>query len=205
MAKNYASLAFTDEVKKIQEKMGSRATYARLEKNTYVDGLTQNEVSYIAGMDSFYLATIGENGFPYIKYRGGPKGFVKVLDAKRIGFIDFSGNKQYISVGNIATHPNVSLIMVDYPTRSRLKILAKVEIINIKEAPDLYNTLDLDGYPFKPERMMVFHIEAYDWNCHQHITPKYTLEDIQDAFASQHEYITKLETEIKELKASVQE
>lgn len=204
MAKNYPSLAFTDEIKKMQEKMGSRSAYARLEKNTYVDGLTQNEVAYIAAMDSLYLASIGENGYPYIQFRGGPKGFVKVLDAKRIGFIDFSGNRQYITTGNLVTHPNVSLIMVDYPSRSRLKILAKAEVIELKDAPELYKILDLDDYKFKPERMMVFHIEAYDWNCHQHITPKYTVEEIQEAFALQQEYIKKLEAEIKMLKAKVE-
>lgn len=203
MAKNFAELAFTDAVKKMQERLGSRSSYARLEKDTYVDGLTENEIDFIAQRDSFYMATIGENGYPYIQHRGGPKGFVKVLDANRIGFIDFRGNMQYVSVGNIATHNNVSLIMVDYPARARIKILAKAHIVELKDDPALYDLLDLDEYKFRPERMMVLDIEAYDWNCPQHITPRYTVEDIKEIFASQLGHITQLEEEIKTLKATI--
>ena len=205
MAKNFAALAFTDAVKAMQEKLGSRASYARMERDTYVDGLTENEIDFIAQRDSFYMASIGENNFPYIQHRGGPKGFVKVLDAKRIGFIDFRGNMQYISVGNIATNNNVALIMVDYPARARLKILAKAEIVELKDNPALYDLLDLSDYKFKPERMMVLHVEAYDWNCPQHITPRYTVEDIEEAFAGQREHITKLQIEVKELKQKLKE
>ncbi|HEU5166617.1 MAG TPA: pyridoxamine 5'-phosphate oxidase family protein [Chitinophagaceae bacterium] len=200
MAKNFAAIAFTDAVKAMQEKLGSRASYARMERDTYVDGLTQNEIDFIAQRDSFYMASIGENNFPYIQHRGGPKGFLKVLDVKRIGFIDFRGNMQYISTGNIATNNNVALIMVDYPARARLKILAKAEIIELTDDPVLYELLDLDDYKFKPERMMVFNIEAYDWNCPQHITPRYTVEDIEEAFAGPQDHIAKLEAEVKELK-----
>lgn len=205
MAKNFASIAFTDTVKAMQEKLGSRASYARMERDSYVDGLTENEIGFIAGRDSFYIASIGENNFPYIQHRGGPKGFVKVLDAKRIGFIDFSGNRQYISVGNIMTNNNVALIMVDYPAMARLKILAKAEIIELKDEPRLYDLLNLADYKFKPERMMVLHIEAYDWNCPQHIIPRYTVEDIGEAFAGQRNYIATLESEIKELKLKLKE
>ena len=200
MAKNFAALAFTDTVKAMQEKLGSRSGYARMEKNNYVDGLTENEIDFITQRDSFYMASIGENNFPYIQHRGGPKGFLKVLDANRIGFIDFKGNMQYISVGNIVTNNNVALIMVDYPARARLKILAKVEIVELKDDLALYNQLDLSEYKFKPERMMLFTIEAYDWNCPQHITPRYTIQDIEEAFAGQREHIAKLEAELKELK-----
>lgn len=205
MAKNFASLAFTDTVKAMQEKLGSRAGYARMERDTYRDGLTQNEVDFITRRDSFYMASIGENNFPYIQHRGGPKGFLKVLDSKRIGFIDFRGNMQYISVGNIATNNNVALIMVDYPTRARLKILAKAELVELKDDPVLYDLLDLNDYKFKPERMMVFNVEAYDWNCPQHITPRYTLEDIEGVFASQREHIKKLEAEVKDLRHKLKE
>jgi predicted pyridoxine 5'-phosphate oxidase superfamily flavin-nucleotide-binding protein len=205
MAKNFAALAFTDAVKAMQAKLGSRASYARMERDSYVDGLTENEIDFITQRDSFYLASIGENNFPYIQHRGGPKGFVKVLDEKRIGFIDFRGNMQYISVGNIATNNNVALIMVDYPARTRLKILAKAEIVELKDDPALYDLLDLDEYKFKPERMMVLYVEAYDWNCPQHITPRYTVEDIEEAFAGQQEHITELQAEVKELKQKLKE
>lgn len=205
MARNFASLAFTEAVKEMQEKLGSRKSYARMEKEIYVDGLTQHEIDFIAERDSFYMATISENGYPYIQHRGGPKGFVKVLDHKRIGFIDFIGNRQYVSVGNIQTHNNVSLIMVDYPSRARLKILAKATIIELEDDPVLYHQLDLPGYKFKPERMMVLDIEAYDWNCPQHIIPRYTLEEIEEAFAVQVEQITSLKDEITKLKAVLQD
>ena len=189
----------------MQERLGSRASYARMERDTYVDGLTESEIDFISQRDSFYMASIGENNFPYVQHRGGPKGFVKVLDDRRIGFIDFRGNMQYITVGNIATNNNVALIMVDYPTRTRLKILAKAEIVEMKDDPKLFDLLDLNEYKFKPERMMVLHVEAYDWNCPQHITPRYTVEDIEEAFTGQREHIAKLQAEVKELKQKLNE
>ena len=142
MAKNFGAIAFTGTVKEMQEKLGSRASYARMERDTYIDGLAKNEADFIAQRDSFYMASVGENGFPYIQHRGGPKGFLKVLDAKRLGFMDFKGNMQYISVGNIATNNNVALIMIDYPSMARLKIYAKAEIVNLADDPLLYNVLD---------------------------------------------------------------
>ncbi len=203
MAKNFAEIAFTDSVKKLQDKHGSRSSYERMEKFNEVNGLTDNEVSFVQDRDSFYLASIGVKEYPYVQHRGGPKGFLKVLDSKRLGFIDFIGNKQYVSVGNMATNNNVSLIMIDYPTRSRLKIFAKAEVIELKDNPELYDLLDLKDYKFRPERMMVFNIEAYDWNCPQHITPRYTTEEIEKAFLPQQEYIASLEEKIEELKEKI--
>lgn len=205
MAKNFAEIAYSTAVKEMQEKLGSRAAYARMERDTYVNGLTSNSVYFIEERDSFYMASIGENGFPYIQHRGGPKGFLKVLDSKRIGFIDFKGNMQYITVGNLATNNNVALILVDYPARARLKIFAKAEIIDLKDNPDLYKLLDLSEYQFKPERMMVFNIKAYDWNCPQHIVPRYTVDEIEQAFAPQRDRVVQLEEEIKELKKRIKE
>ena len=120
-----------------------------MEKDVYVDGLTENEIDFIAERDSFYMASIGENNFPYIQHRGGPKGFLKILDSKRLGFIDFKGNMQYVTVGNLATNNNVALIMVDYPSRTRLKILAKAEIVELKNGPSLYDLLNLADYKFR--------------------------------------------------------
>jgi len=160
-------------------------------------------VSFIQNSDSFYLATIGKKEFPYIQHRGGPKGFLKVLDSKCLGFIDFVGNKQYVSVGNMTTNNNVSLIMIDYPTRTRLKIFAKAEVVELKDNPELYDELDLKDYKFRPERMMIFHIEAYDWNCPQHITPRYSVDEIQKVFIQQQKYIRSLEEEIEGLKEKI--
>ena len=205
MAKNFGAIAYSAAVKAMQEKLGSRASYARMERDTYVDGLTENEIDFIAQRDSFYMASIGESEYPYIQHRGGPKGFLKVLDSKKIGFVDFKGNMQYITVGNLATNNRVALIMVDYPARARLKFFAKASIVELKDDPSLYNLLDLDEYKFRPERMMVLDIEAYDWNCPQHITPRYTAEEIELAFAPQKEYVLKLEAELKALKLKLKE
>lgn len=205
MAKNFAEIAFTDSVKQIQERLGSRANYARMERNSFVEGLTEYEIDFISQRDSFYMASIGENNFPYIQHRGGPKGFLKVLDPKRVGFIDFRGNMQYITVGNTVTNNNIAIILMDYPARTRLKIFAKAEIIELKDSPELFRLLDLNDYPFKPERMMILHIEAYDWNCPQHITPRYTVEEINSGFDSLRQYTLQLEKEIEELKHKLKE
>ncbi|WP_020604589.1 pyridoxamine 5'-phosphate oxidase family protein [Spirosoma spitsbergense] len=193
---NYATLAFTDPVRKLQERFGSRSAYARQENYSFLDGLTDQEIRFIAERDSFYMASIGENGFPYIQHRGGPKGFVKVIDNDHIGFVDFVGNRQYISVGNILTHPKVSLIMVDYPRRARLKFYAEAAIVELIDQSDLFDLLDPADYPHRPERMMVLTVQAYDWNCPQHITPRYTAEDIAAAMLDRDEYVRSLETEL---------
>lgn len=200
MARNFAEIAFSDASKRLQEKYGSRNSYSRMEKYSEVNGLTDGEFSFIENQNSFYMSSLGTNGYPYIQHRGGPKGFLKVLDSKRIGFIDFSGNKQYVTVGNITTNAKVSLIMIDYPRKARLKIYATAEVIELQDQPKLYDLLDLDDYKFRPERMMVLNIEAYDWNCPQHITPRYTVDEIETALIPQQEYIAKLEQELKELK-----
>lgn len=205
MAKNFAEIAFTDAVKALQEKHGSRKGYERMEKFNIVDGLSENEVGFIEERDSFYLASIAVKNFPYIQHRGGPKGFVKVIDKHTIGFIDFSGNKQYISVGNFATNNNVALIMMDYPARARLKIFAKAEIVELNENTKLLALLDLGEYKYRPERIMLFHIEAYDWNCPQHIVQRFTVDEIQSALKPELEKIEKLEQENKRLKEKLEQ
>ena len=200
---NYANLAFTDAVKKLQAQKGSRDNYEKMEKYSSKDGLTPKEIDIIEARDSFYIASFGENGFPYIQHRGGPKGFLKALDSKTLAFLDFSGNRQYISVGNIKTNNKVSLILVDYPQKSRLKIYAEAKTLSLAENPDLAKKLDLEGYKYRPERIMVLHVKAFDWNCPQHITPRYTVQEIEQAFAPQLSYIETLEEELKSLKAKL--
>lgn len=197
---NYHELAFTEGIKKIQERLGSRISYERMEKKSYVDGLTEQEINFLAQMDSFYMASTGDNGFPYIQHRGGPKGFIKVINKETIGIVDFTGNRQYISAGNITEHPKVALILVSYPLRARLKIYAEAELVDINEDDGLYQYLKPRDYKFKPERMMLFHIQAYDWNCPQHITPRYSIPEIEELIEPQREYIKTLELEIKALK-----
>lgn len=199
MAKNFAEIAFTNAVKKLQTKHGSRKGYERMEKFNIINGLTSSEVDFIANRDSFYIATTGTNDYPYIQHRGGPKGFLKVLNSKRLGFIDFSGNKQYVSLGNMETNNKVSLFIMDYANKSRLKIFATSEIIELNDNPKLLESLNLKDYNFKPERMMVFNIEAYDWNCPQHITQRYTMAEIEDVINPLKNHITNLETQIEAL------
>lgn len=197
---NYSKLAFTDVIKSIQERLGSRRTYERVENMSYVDGLTPIEKDFISQMDSFYMASFGENGYPYIQHRGGPKGFIKVIGNETIGIVDFSGNRQYISVGNIAKNPKVSLILLSYPLRARLKIYAEAEIVEIQDNPELFDLLKPEDYKFRPERLMLFHIKAYDWNCPQHITPRYTTAEIEALMEPKDEYIRQLEQELKTLR-----
>lgn len=192
---NYERLAFTDAVKALQEKNGSRRTYDRKEKLHVTEGLKENEITFIEDQDHFFMASFGENGYPYIQHRGGPAGFLKVLDAKTLAFVDFTGNKQYISMGNLQTNPNVALIMVSYPQRARLKIYARARIVALADDPSLFERVDPAGYPHRPERMLVLEVQAFDWNCPQHITPRYTVEDIEAAFAPQKAYLAKLEAE----------
>jgi len=196
---NYAQLAFTDAIKKIQEEVGSRGAYDRMEKTSVVDGLTENEIRFIGERDSFYMASFGENEYPYIQHRGGPAGFIKVIDNKTIGIVDFAGNRQYISTGNISKNEKVALILLSYPQRARLKLYANAKIVDLEENEALYELLKPADYKFRPERMMVFEIQAYDWNCPQHIVPRYSAEEIEEALLPQKEYIKNLENKIKEL------
>jgi predicted pyridoxine 5'-phosphate oxidase superfamily flavin-nucleotide-binding protein len=200
---NYPKMAFTDAVKDFQERYGSRASYGRMELHRYIDGFTESEVEFIAQQDNFYMSTISENGYPYIQFRGGPKGFLKVIDHETLGFLDFSGNKQYISTGNLATNNKAALFLLDQAAKARLKIFAEASVLPIEGNTELFNKLNLDDYKFKPERIILFKVKAYDWNCPQHITPRYTLEEIRDEFAAQHEYINKLRAENAALKAQL--
>jgi uncharacterized protein len=181
---NYAQVAFSDTAKKLQSFFGSRRAYSQKERFDVKEGFSENEIRFIADQDHFFLASVGENGFPYIQHRGGSKGFLKVLDNKTLGLIDFAGNKQYISVGNILTNPKVSLILISYSHQARLKIYAEVKTVEIAENQELFNKLQITDYKHKPERMMVFDIVAFDWNCPQQITPRFTEEEIREIFTT---------------------
>lgn len=181
MAHNFGSLVFTPVVKALQEKYGSRRQYARMEEGgSSPDRLGPEETRFIAERDTFYMATIGSSGWPYIQHRGGPKGFLKVIDDHTVAFDDFRGNKQYISTGNIATNDRVALIMVDYPHQARLKILGRAEIFEGDLAKEWVERLRDRGYHAVVERAYVIKVEAFDWNCQQHITPRYTEEEIRE-------------------------
>ncbi len=181
MKQNFTNYAFTDSVRKAQEKYGSREGYQRIEENGPDQSqLFQREIQFIQGRDSFYLSSVGENGWPYVQFRGGPKGFLKVIDQKTLGYADFRGNMQYISTGNINATKKVALILLDYPTRTRLKVWAEAEILDPAEHPELAEKLVDGNYRAKVERLVIFHLKTFDWNCPQHITPKYTLEEFSN-------------------------
>jgi predicted pyridoxine 5'-phosphate oxidase superfamily flavin-nucleotide-binding protein len=162
--------------------------------------ISEQEAEFIAERDSFYLATVGESGFPYVQFRGGPKGFLKVIDAKTLAYADFRGNMQYISVGNLMRNDKAALILMDYARRQRLKIYARIEVVEAKNAPELIAQLQDTSYDAQVERAMVLHVEAFDWNCPQHITPRYTIEEIRELNAPLYEHVAKLEAEIARLK-----
>lgn len=191
MARNFAEIAFTESVKSQQEKYGSRKSYARMEAQERGTELSFAEADFIAERDSFYLATVGENGFPYVQFRGGPKGFLKVLDQRTLAYADYRGNLQYISVGNLNRNDKAALILMDYAHRQRLKIYARVQVIEAKDAPELIGQLQDTAYHAQVERAMVLHVEAFDWNCPQHITPRYTLEEIRELNAPLNELVAK--------------
>jgi predicted pyridoxine 5'-phosphate oxidase superfamily flavin-nucleotide-binding protein len=178
MSRNFTNFAFTDSVKAAQSKYGSRASYARMETAGDRFSLTTRESEFLTNRDSFYLATVGENGWPYVQFRGGPRGFVRVLDERTIGFADFRGNRQYISLGNLTDNAKAALISVDYPRRERLKIWATAKIVDSQDDPELADRLAVDTYDAVVERSILLTVEAFDWNCPQHIPPKYTSEEI---------------------------
>ena len=178
MTHRFADIAFTDSVKAAQDDYGSRQHNDRLqEKAGPNDRLGPKEAQFIAERDSFYLATVGDSGWPYVQHRGGPKGFLKVLDDGRITYADFRGNLQLISVGNTSVDDRVSLILMDYPHRKRLKILGHMRVHDAETSPDLLAQVQLDDYRGQVERVVVIDVAAFDWNCPQHITRRYTEEE----------------------------
>jgi predicted pyridoxine 5'-phosphate oxidase superfamily flavin-nucleotide-binding protein len=201
MAQHFGSLVFTPVVKALQEKYGSRRQYARMEGGgTSRDRLGPDEAAFIAERDSFYMATTGSTGWPYVQHRGGPKGFLKVIDDSRVAFADFRGNRQYISTGNLATDNRVAIIMVDYPRQARLKILGRAEVFEGEQASEWIERLRDSGYKAVIERVYVIQVEAFDWNCPQHITPRFTADQIQEALAPFELRMRELERENKKLR-----
>lgn len=205
MGHKFAEIAFTETVREIQELMGSRKNYARLEAGPTSNQLIgPNEEEFILQRDSFYLATVSETGWPYIQHRGGPIGFLRILPENEIGFADFSGNRQYISVGNVENNNRIALIIVDYPNRARLKIFGRTTIIDRVSHPEKMSLISPIDYKANVERGFIIKVEAFDWNCPQHITPRWTAEDIQTGVAPLRERLQLLEEENKKLKLQVQ-
>jgi uncharacterized protein len=201
MARNFGSLVFTPVIKALQERHGSRRQYARLEKSgASRDRLGRRESEFIAERDSFYLASVGETGWPYVQHRGGPKGFLKVIDEQTIAFADFSGNQQFISAGNLMTDNRVALMLVDYPRQTRLKILGRAEILEGGDARAWIERVRDPGYEAVIEQVFVIRVEAFDWNCPQYITPRFTEDQIQEALAPIERRTRELEQDNEKLR-----
>jgi uncharacterized protein len=197
MPHNFAEIAFTPTVKKIQEQQGSRPSYARMESVPQAINhvLTEAEARFIAARDSFYMATVGETGWPYIQHRGGPAGFVRVLDENTIGFADFRGNRQYVSVGNLTTNDRVSLFFMDYANKTRLKLLGRVRFVGL-ENQEMLTRLETPGYKARVERGILIQIAGFDWNCPQHITERFTLDEVRSMTKTLTSRISELEAEL---------
>lgn len=198
----FGDIVFTPAVKAIQEQMGSRKAYARIAPSGDLpDALGEDERLFLAERDSFYMASVSETGWPYVQHRGGPKGFVRVLDEHTLGFADYRGNRQYVSVGNISKDDRVALIFVDYPNRARLKILARASVVTDADSPDLFRKLIVPGYQARVERGFLLKVEGFDWNCRQHIVPRFTEEQVRASVAPLLVRIEVLESENRELRA----
>ena len=201
MSRAFSDISFTESVKRVQAQYGSRESNQRFEHSEDAqNALTESEALFISARDSFYQASVSETGWPYVQHRGGAAGFLKVLNNKTIGYADFRGNRQYISVGNLSSDNRISLILMDYAHRQRLKIWGRVEIVDPADAPETISKLEVATYRGRIERGIIIHVEAYDWNCPQHITPRFTEAEIAAYAQPLHEKIAALTAELEKLK-----
>ena len=177
--KTFGDIAFTRAVQSLQAQDGSRAAYARMQASPAPEELGVAERTFLAEADSAYLATVGETGWPYVQHRGGPPGFLRVVAPALIAFADFRGNRQHVSEGNASVNDKASMIVMDYAARRRLKLLGHLRFVPIDEAePGIAQAIALPAYRARIERAALFEVVAFDWNCPQHITPRYTLAQI---------------------------
>jgi uncharacterized protein len=198
MTDRYLQITTTDAVKQLQERWGSRSTYCRLESGPLTHHqLGPEEVAFIEAQDSFFLASINDNDWPYIQHRGGPRGFLKVFANNQLGFPDFKGNRQYLSFGNILKHPRVSLFLIDYPARARLKIFGQAKLVEGANLPEvLSKAFETAG---DVQRGVIIQVEAFDWNCPKYIVPRFTEAQVRTVIDPLVKRIKDLETELARL------
>jgi predicted pyridoxine 5'-phosphate oxidase superfamily flavin-nucleotide-binding protein len=204
MGRRFAELAFTPLVKRQQQQHGSRHLYEQVERSSDLgDQLGPDEQAFIRERDGCYMASVSETGWPYIQYRGGEKGFLHGIDARTLGFADLRGNTRYISVGNLQHDDRVALFFMDYPNQSRLKILGRARIHEgDAEARKLIEELRVPGEKSPAERAELIHVEAFDWNCPQHITPRYSEAELAKLLEPMRHRLDALEAENKRLRGS---
>jgi uncharacterized protein len=205
MSHRFAEIAFTDTVKAAQERNRTRARNERLETHGGPnDTLGAAEAEFIAARDSFYMATVSETGWPYVQHRGGPAGFLRALGPRQLAFADFRGNTQYVSVGNLTHDNRVALILMDYSRRQRLKILGRARIVDSTELdPETLKPVEMPTYRARVERVVLIDVEAFDWNCPQHITPRFTQAEVDTVVQPLKQRIGQLEARLRELGAEV--
>ena len=189
-----SDIAFTPTVKVAQEKRGSRSAYAKMEqRGGWQNAVTAHLAEFLAERDSFYLGTATADGQPYIQHRGGPKGFLKVLDEHTLAMADYAGNAQYISLGNLAENDKAFIFLMDYPNRQRIKIWGTAEFV--EDDPELLARVVDADYKARPERVLVFHVNAWDINCAQHIAQRFTVEQVSEATSDLRERVRELEAD----------
>ena len=198
MAAKFMEMVLTPAVQQAQDKYFGKHQVAT--NAPEMDSLTSDEADFIASRDSFYMATVSETGWPYVQHRGGPTGFVKVLGPNLIGFADFKGNRQLISTGNLGVTDRAALFMMDYPHRTRLKLLGHARVIDARENPELLDELAPEPLRSKVERLFLIQVISYDWNCPQYITPRYTAAEVEQYAAGLKARIAELEVQLAELR-----
>lgn len=203
MAYGFMEMARTPGVEKVQTELGVDHLWRDYAGPRAFDRFTDNEMAFIAARDSFYMATVSESGWPYVQHRGGPCGFMKVVDDKTLAFADYRGNRQYLSLGNLTTDDRVSIILMDYPRRMRLKLLGRMKVVG--PATGIADLIVDSGKGLNPERIMVFTLDAFDWNCPKYITPRYTDEEIGVVFGPLQKRLQELEVENADLRARLGE
>ena len=203
MSYGFLDIAVTPGVRATQEQMGSAHLWEDFKGDRTFDRFTANEAAFIAARDSVYMATVSETGWPYVQHRGGAAGFVKSIDDRTLAFADYRGNRQYISLGNIKTDDRTALIMMDYARRARLKIYGRIEAVALDADPALTARVVDPGSKAKPERILMLRLQAFDWNCQQHITPRFTEAEIAQAVQPLRDRLAALEAENAVLKAEI--
>lgn len=191
-----SDIAFTPSVKAFQAYMGSRGNYEQMEQHGGWKSKVEPQLErFIANMDTFFLGTVNAEGQPYIQHRGGPKGFLKVLNETTLAFGDFEGNRQYITAGNLNDNPKAFIFLLDTAHRRRIKIWGRAEVV--EHDPDLLEDFSNPDYGYEPTRVIRFHVDAWDVNCPQHITPRFTEEEIQEIIQPLNERIAELEQRLE--------
>jgi|SRR6056297_239422 len=205
MARAFADIAFTPAVRAQQARMGSADGYAKFlaDDVSGSDVLGSEEASFITARDGFYQATVSQTGWPYVQFRGGPVGFLKVLTARTIAYADYRGNRQYISVGNLSGNERVSMILMDYPNRRRLKLWGRARLVEGSDAPEILEQLHTPDYPARPERAVMIEVEAFDWNCPSHIPRRFTAPEAHTEIAALRRENEALRAETRSLRRAL--